>query len=206
MQPSDRATGGPWFTDGELDEEFIALISRVLYQYVQKRSWYETREHGAKRSPKKVHGKVSPEHLKAIRERELGPAKGADLEEAPRASLYERLLPLPANYQNYPTVHELTSFVEDKKLARDTTLSAEEIQQLLDLLVYDGKIERLVVGGDGFAYKAVRKTFLDEDDQMDSVLTEVPCGRCPVFDLCEEGGPVSPTNCVYFTEWLGSGL
>jgi len=33
-------------------------------------------------------------------------------------------------------------------------------------------------------------------------LTEVPCGRCPVFELCEEGGPVSPANCVYFDQWL----
>jgi DNA-directed RNA polymerase III subunit RPC6 len=33
-------------------------------------------------------------------------------------------------------------------------------------------------------------------------LTETPCGRCPVFDLCEEGGPVSPSNCVYFVQWL----
>ncbi|KAG0651389.1 putative DNA-directed RNA polymerase III subunit rpc6 [Hyphodiscus hymeniophilus] len=204
LQPSDRATGGPWFTDGELDEEFIALISNVLYQYVQKRSWYEHRGHvhGAKKSPKKVHGKMSVEEIKAARERELGPATVEDVEDGPRRSLYSRLLPLPANYQGYPTLHELTSFIEDKGIAKDTTLSAEEIQQLLDLLVYDGKIERLVSGGDAFAYKAVRKTFLDEDDQLDSVLTEAPCGRCPVFDLCEEGGPVGPANCEYFNEWL----
>ena len=203
LQPSDRATGGPWFTDGELDEEFIGLISRVLYQYIQKRSWYETRDHDrSKKNAKKVHGKMSPEQIKAVRYREMGPVKVEDLEEAPKARLYDRLLPLPADYQGYPTVHELTSFIEDKKLARDTTLSAEEIQQLLDLLVYDGRIEKLIISGDAFAYKAVRKTFLDEDDQLDSVLTEAPCGRCPVFDLCEEGGPVGPSNCEYFTEWL----
>jgi DNA-directed RNA polymerase III subunit RPC6 len=186
LQPSDRATGGPWFTDGELDEEFIATISKVLYGYVKKRSWYESR-HQTKRSPKKtVRGSVE-----------------GKVEAAEEIHEYDKLLPLPANYQGYPTVHELTSFIEDKKLARDTTLSSEEIQQLLDLLVYDGKIEKLVAGPDAFAYKALRKTFLDEDDQLNSVLTEAPCGRCPVFDLCEEGGPVGPSNCEYFTEWLG---
>jgi DNA-directed RNA polymerase III, subunit C34 len=39
-------------------------------------------------------------------------------------------------------------------------------------------------------------------EPLSNALTEAPCGRCPVFDLCEEGGPVSPSNCVYFTKWL----
>ena len=34
-------------------------------------------------------------------------------------------------------------------------------------------------------------------------LSEVPCGRCPVFNMCEVGGPVNAEECVYFDEWLG---
>jgi DNA-directed RNA polymerase III subunit RPC6 len=125
-----------------------------------------------------------------------------DVEDTKPMHQYDRLLPLPPGYQGYPSLFELTQFVEEKALAKDTTLSSEEIQQLLDLLVYDGKIEKLVSGADAFSYKALRKTFLDEDDQLDSALTEAPCGRCPVFNLCEEGGPVGPSNCEYFNEWL----
>ena len=33
-------------------------------------------------------------------------------------------------------------------------------------------------------------------------MTEIPCGRCPVFDMCEVGGPVNPSNCEYFDEWF----
>lgn len=33
-------------------------------------------------------------------------------------------------------------------------------------------------------------------------LSEVPCGRCPVFNLCEVGGPVNAEECVYLDEWL----
>ncbi|ERF72577.1 hypothetical protein EPUS_02859 [Endocarpon pusillum Z07020] len=33
-------------------------------------------------------------------------------------------------------------------------------------------------------------------------MTEIPCGRCPVFDMCEVGGPVNPDNCEYFEEWF----
>jgi hypothetical protein len=33
-------------------------------------------------------------------------------------------------------------------------------------------------------------------------LTETPCGMCPVINQCCEGGIISPTNCVYITNWL----
>jgi DNA-directed RNA polymerase III subunit RPC6 len=33
-------------------------------------------------------------------------------------------------------------------------------------------------------------------------ITEVPCARCPVFEMCEIGGPVNPENCEYFEEWF----
>ena len=204
LQPSERATGGAWFTDGDLDEDFIETIMKILYQYIKKRSWYNSQDRDKKKKmPKKTHRKVSPEEVKAARDKALGPrdVKMEDREPVAKTE-YERLLPLPAGYQEYPTVDEMTAFILDKEVSKGTTLSSQEIQQLLDLLVYDGKIERLVAGPEAFAYKSVRKTFLEEDEQMNSVLTEAPCGRCPVFDLCEEGGPVGPSNCEYFNDWL----
>jgi DNA-directed RNA polymerase III subunit RPC6 len=204
LQPSERATGGAWFTDGDLDEDFIETIMKILYQYIKKRSWYNSQDRDRKKKmPKKTHRKVTPEEVKAARDKALGPmdVKMEDKEPVVKTE-YERLLPLPAGYQEYPTVDEMTAFILDKEVSKGTTLSSQEIQQLLDLLVYDGKIERLVAGPEAFAYKSVRKTFLEEDEQMNSVLTEAPCGRCPVFDLCEEGGPVGPSNCEYFSDWL----
>ena len=32
--------------------------------------------------------------------------------------------------------------------------------------------------------------------------SEAPCGSCPVFDFCKEGGPVGPGGCEYYGEWL----
>ncbi len=114
---------------------------------------------------------------------------------------YERYVPMPAGYMGYPTLNELTSYVENSKFTSQT-LTATEIEQLLDILCYDDRVEKIAASGqDGFAYKALRKTLLDED-YVSSQLTEPPCGRCPVFDLCEEGGPVGPSNCEYFNDWL----
>ena len=29
-----------------------------------------------------------------------------------------------------------------------------------------------------------------------------PCGVCPVFDFCNDDGPISPVSCIYYKEWL----
>ena len=31
--------------------------------------------------------------------------------------------------------------------------------------------------------------------------SEVPCMKCPVFDICGDGGPINAVTCKYFTEW-----
>ena len=35
-----------------------------------------------------------------------------------------------------------------------------------------------------------------------SAFTAVPCGVCPVFGECTQGGLVSPQTCEYMAEWL----
>lgn len=30
---------------------------------------------------------------------------------------------------------------------------------------------------------------------------EIPCLDCPVFDICEDGGPVNARTCIYLPEW-----
>jgi DNA-directed RNA polymerase III subunit RPC6 len=204
LSPSDRATGGPWYTDGELDEEFIEKAMGVLFHYISLGTFYrsKTAKREAERSPRKVHRKMTPEQVKAIRNEALGP-RGVEAgqvdEKTAKRIAYESMLPMSAGFQGYPTLDELTLFVENSK-AFEQILTANDIQTLLDIMCYDDKIEK-VLAGTGITYKALRKSLLDEDERS-SVLTEAPCGRCPVFDLCEEGGPVGPSTCEYFTEWL----
>jgi DNA-directed RNA polymerase III subunit RPC6 len=205
LSPSDRATGGPWYTDGELDEEFIDMVMKILYDYIMKRTFYLSKSalKEAQRNPRKVVRKMAPEQIKALRDQGLGPRAvepGQIDEKTARRIKYESLYPMPAGYQGYPTLNELTLFVENGQFFSQI-LTANDIQTLLDIMCYDDKIERVIAGSEGVAYKALRKSLLDEDERS-SVLTEAPCGRCPVFDLCEEGGPVGPSNCEYFTEWL----
>lgn len=200
VQASERATGGPWYTDNELDEEFIEQMLGLLYNYIKSKSFYASSQ-GTTRKPKK--GKVTAEEAKSLRDSQMATKVKNEGEDGRAAKRVKRdnLLPLPPGYQRYPTLHNLTVFIENSKVAA-TVLMEADIQQLLDVLCYDDRIEQVASGPDGVSYKAVRKSEREIEDGPSNGLTEAPCGRCPVFELCEEGGPVGPSNCVYFRDWL----
>lgn len=199
LRPSERATGGPWYTDNELDDAFIETIMSVLFRKIAEKSYYVSSSIHLKKPKVRITKKMTPEEVKdarALRDSALGSEDPG----AARKRLYDAHLPMPSGYQGYPTLDELTAYVETVGVS-STTLSSAEILQLLDLLCFDEKVEK-IISDRGFVYKALRKSLLKEQDLPNNSLTEAPCGRCPVFDLCEEGGPVGPSNCEYFNEWL----
>ncbi|PPQ95506.1 hypothetical protein CVT26_008534 [Gymnopilus dilepis] len=51
----------------------------------------------------------------------------------------------------------------------------------------------------GSVYRAIREA------PATLSLTEAPCGLCPSFEFCKEGGPVNPQQCVYYGDWLVKG-
>ena len=50
--------------------------------------------------------------------------------------------------------------------------------------------------GGAYVYRAIRQ------ERVVLGWSQAPCGRCPQFDFCKEGGPVNPQQCVYYDEWL----
>ncbi|ODQ53005.1 RNA polymerase Rpc34 [Saitoella complicata NRRL Y-17804] len=95
----------------------------------------------------------------------------------------------------YPNATEIHEWVNNMGIT-NTELTVLDIMQLLDVLIYDGKIEKRP---DGMTYSAVR----DFNKIAQNAFVEAPCGNCPVFDVCKEGGPVNHGSCVYYQEWLG---
>ncbi len=54
------------------------------------------------------------------------------------------------------------------------------------------------------AHDTVRKAAYRQQELEDlgpGGASEVPCMRCPVFDICGDGGPVNVVTCKYFDEW-----
>jgi DNA-directed RNA polymerase III subunit RPC6 len=57
----------------------------------------------------------------------------------------------------------------------------------------------LDTSGGGSVYRALKET------DKTFAWSESPCGVCPTFAFCKEGGPVNPQECVYYGDWLSGG-
>ncbi|UKZ49477.1 hypothetical protein TrVGV298_003724 [Trichoderma virens] len=215
IRPSDRATGGPWYTDQDLDEAFIEDLQRVVFDFIKRQSSYHSTHAGAAKAAAQV-------PKKGIIKGGLGDAaKGkkrdaAEMEAKPVAPLGQDPARL-AGYMAYPTVRDIARLLSSSGITNNTILSEGDVKKLVDVLVWDNLVEPIKVAGKvGYRVSRVAKQSVEswagrEDpsgrsggpELYVSPLTEAPCGRCPVFDLCEEGGPVGPSNCEYFKKWLG---
>lgn len=240
LRPSERATGGPWFTEGELDTAFITELEGIVFEYIKTKSAYRgsvphtggpaSASGGATKLPKRgtiaggggdTTARGTKRSATEISTEDTSPAPAARGATTKTRAVF---LPMPAGYKHYPTVAEIAKFIHDTGITNNTTLGEADIQQLVDVLTYDGLIE-LVRVGRRRGYRVTRAMRQDTvpfhkrqkereagvgldmplvpgAEPLSNGVTEAPCGRCPVFDLCEEGGPVSPSNCVYFLQWL----
>lgn len=238
LRPSDRATGGPWFTDGELDTAFIAELEELVFDYIKTHSAYLSSQGTgasapATRVPKKgvIRGVAGPDGEATRGTKRTATDISTDDQPQPLPTTTQPhprtkakiFLPLPAGYRAYPTVTEIAQLIDRAGITNNTTLGEADIQQLVDALTYDGLIEPIKVNGRkgyrvtravkqdpvSFSKRREGRTGMDLPELIPGVppapngLTEAPCGRCPVFHLCEEGAQVSPSNCVYFPQWLG---
>lgn len=75
-------------------------------------------------------------------------------------------------------------------------LSVQDMETILNTLVYDGKAERTILANGNSMYRAV-ETLLPPPG-----IVRTPCGVCPVLNQCSDIGSIQPKKCVYMTEWL----
>ncbi|PTB37902.1 uncharacterized protein TrAFT101_005225 [Trichoderma asperellum] len=235
IRPSDRATGGPWYTDQDLDEAFIEDLQRVVFDFIKRQSSYHSTHGGAAaraaaaaggtQAPKKgvIKGGLAAAAAAADaikgkkRDASEMEGKAAAPKPTPSSRREPALLPLPAGYTAYPTVRDIARLLSSSGITNNTILSEGDVKKLVDVLVWDNLVEPVRIAGKvGYRVSRIAKQSVEswagrEDpsgrdggpELYVSPLAEVPCGRCPVFDLCEDGGPVGPSNCEYFKKWLG---
>ena len=145
LQPSEEISGGPFYTDGVLDEEYISQLCVFVEKYILGRSWYHLPTKSVK---KKRPGKIDAEKGTATKERET---KHHISENA------RKLLPMPPGYVDYPTITEITKSLNACGLSA-VILKENEVRQLLQILHWDGRIEK-VAGSRGF--KSVKGTSVE---------------------------------------------
>jgi len=100
LEPSISLTGGPWYTDNELDIEFIQLLMDACYKFIHDLSFPKRKEGGRN----VIYGISNP--------------------------------------PKYPTAQHIRSSLRKARIT-ETELSLEHVEMLLNVLVLDGKIEKL---------------------------------------------------------------
>ncbi|ESO13213.1 hypothetical protein HELRODRAFT_184881 [Helobdella robusta] len=117
----------------------------------------------------------------------------------------------PMAYHNstFMSSSEILKVLTESNVSK-ITLSLNDIETLLETLVFDGKVQKRVVSSSG----ANSSSSSSQQPQQVTLyrtippiiqptgLMRVPCGHCPVMNDCEVGGVISPETCVYMDEWL----
>jgi DNA-directed RNA polymerase III subunit RPC6 len=249
LKPNEDATGGAWFTDGELDTLMIDMVATVIEKLIGDKSWVEEKpapgpgpdEHLAPSSPepkrKAPHdgfdkGKGKQKIARTVDAGDIGLVPTLKSRPKPQPPVKSYVLH-PPGYEGYPTLAEITNEINRRGVLQKGLLPQNAVSQLLEVMVYDDKLVKIVTIADIDAPsktmfrtvknpaqilaaakleqrlqsedEGIRKAAMREkelEDIGEGGITEVPCLRCPVFDFCEEGGPVNPTTCVYFDDWF----
>jgi DNA-directed RNA polymerase III subunit RPC6 len=128
LEPSAEMTGGPWYTDNELDTEFIKILSRACLQFVKD----------------KVSGRfpIALPFSPVSQSFPRPPKPAEDDEDAPP----QRLLYAISAAPSYPSAGDVQSFLTRMKLT-PTPLTVDHIETLLGVLELDGEIERVPAFG-----------------------------------------------------------
>ncbi len=100
-----------------------------------------------------------------------------------------------------------------KSNVANVDLDVSDIDELLEMLVYDGQLEKFAfrsttTGGSG--YRPVPNFFKSQPPDIAATLvaaksenwTNTTCSKCPVFQKCSSIGTITPATCRYFDEWL----
>lgn len=108
------------------------------------------------------------------------------------------------------TLEEVSDFVRQSKLSH-VELGADEVLQIVNTLVYDGKVDadEDESADDGMA-DAPDEAFVPTTYYRKATLpipesnayTDIPCGVCPVINECRPDGLINPISCEYMTAWL----
>eukprot|EP00698_Gefionella_okellyi_P003045 TRINITY_DN12866_c0_g1_i1.p1 TRINITY_DN12866_c0_g1~~TRINITY_DN12866_c0_g1_i1.p1 ORF type:complete len:292 (-),score=36.35 TRINITY_DN12866_c0_g1_i1:18-860(-) len=137
-EPARSLTGGPWYTENELDAEFISVLAGAALNFISSRTMVTLQE---------IHQNITDRHISTVQ------------------------------------------------------LSEEDVQTLVNTLVYDGKVEEMEVQRVGLGLgpgKTYRKNRMSPPTNH---FPNIPCSTCPVFAECCDDGVINPRQCEFLARW-----
>eukprot|EP01095_Lingulamoeba_sp_RSL-Kostka_P003340 TRINITY_DN14331_c0_g1_i1.p1 TRINITY_DN14331_c0_g1~~TRINITY_DN14331_c0_g1_i1.p1 ORF type:complete len:311 (-),score=51.60 TRINITY_DN14331_c0_g1_i1:259-1191(-) len=113
------------------------------------------------------------------------------------------------NYNGVNSIEEVHQFVINKGNRDFKSLTKNDIETMLEVLVYDDELQRVEL--DGLKYKPKLRVRLTVKNNIKIAkkfnlhptgLSNIPCTSCPVFNKCSDTGDITPYNCQYLDKWL----
>ncbi|CAL5219533.1 g1384 [Coccomyxa viridis] len=93
------------------------------------------------------------------------------------------------------TLADMVKALQKQRVSK-LELGPGDVQSILRTLLYDGYIESMDRDGED-VYRPCKDCAPDT-----TAFTAIPCGVCPVSQECTEGGPISPSTCLYYQAYL----
>ncbi len=119
--------------------------------------------------------------------------------------------PILKKNASFVSSKEIRDYIKDLGISK-VELNIEDIETILNTLVFDGKCERSIVSSASSSlgakqqqettislYRAIEPILKSDKG---SALIRTPCGICHLIDNCHQDGIISPSKCVYMKEWL----
>jgi DNA-directed RNA polymerase III subunit RPC6 len=92
-------------------------------------------------------------------------------------------------------INEISELVKTSGVAT-VELTLEELEAVLNTLVYDGEIVEVK------KYPKTYQKIMKSEKKEGPPKGEIPCLHCPVMSQCMEGGIIAPSSCLYLEKWL----
>ena len=117
--------------------------------------------------------------------------------------------PILKKNASFVSSKEIRDYIKDLGISK-VELNIDDIETILNTLVFDGKCERSIVSSASSSlgskqeaaislYRAIEPILKSDKG---SALIRTPCGICHLIDNCHQDGIINPSKCVYMKEWL----
>ncbi len=173
IEPDRSVTGGSWYSGNDYESEFIEVLGQQCLRFLFEKVFI---------------------YLFSIIKLSVCFAQQSN------SAKISQTNPVSRRNSSFVSSADVWKFIKDVGISK-VELSLEDIESILDTLVFDGKVEKHITAQNNSdnSNKLYRSI---ESLATDTGIMRMPCGLCPVYNDCYEGGPICPSKCVYMKEWL----
>lgn len=182
MEPSQEMSGGPWFTDAEIDTEFIDSLLNVIWRYVVSISFPNAFGQGRNVT-------------RAIQQSYPATYKGYP----PVGKIHDFIVKSGITNVDLSLV--------DVRTLCEVLVYDDRLERIDGGYSYKATWSSVVAAGGGPETEDDEEENAEGFDELAELdpFTETPCGQCPVLEYCSPKGLVNASDCLYFDEYLNPG-